>query len=587
MNSLSARLVALATLLLLTAPAIPPAEARYRCNTFALETLTGPLPWGLRVPGSISTDDNPFPPGIHYVPPGYMVNAHAGAESDSGGCGISVHTSVLGRDYTIGMDLVGQVDKNLDGMGDDWVGYWEWRAHQAIDPAFDLDGDGLLNVDEFRWNLVPICALATTPPAPALPAAQNCKDNEQDAATGAGGDGWEDGPEVHYWDDTSNNGVNVQAGVAFFDPDHSLDTDADGSANVNDPDADNDTLSDGVEFYTYGSYPEFFDSDCTLQATQCTASTSSTYADHGRVGAPGTGDTIRDGDELSAWNALGGNLWHTDFDGDGISSNLLDPDADGDGLLDGEEFLLGSGQVRPDRVDTEGDGIHDKDEVAWNLDTDHDGLVNANDPDSDNDGMPDAWEVAHNFNMVDPTDAALDRDGDGLTNLGEYQHATNPDDMDSEGSSLEQGDHLLDGEEVNTYHSDPLHWDTDRDGMADYFEVRTMTASTATRTAPPSSSGPTWRNTATAAPPPTPSPRAAPGCWAPTPTTPTPTRTAPRTATKPTTAPMPSCLRTATATRTRTASTSPKKSATAPTPTTLIPTLTACAMAVALPTASP
>ena len=33
--------------------------------------------------------------------------------------------------------------------------------------------------------------------------------------------------------------------------------------------------------------------------------------------------------------------------------------------------------------------------------------------DSDGDGMPDAFEIAHGFNPNDPTDAAQDADGDG------------------------------------------------------------------------------------------------------------------------------------------------------------------------------
>lgn len=41
--------------------------------------------------------------------------------------------------------------------------------------------------------------------------------------------------------------------------------------------------------------------------------------------------------------------------------------------------------------------------------------------DTDIDGMSDAWETAHGFNPLNPADAALDPDSDGLTNLQEYQ----------------------------------------------------------------------------------------------------------------------------------------------------------------------
>jgi hypothetical protein len=46
--------------------------------------------------------------------------------------------------------------------------------------------------------------------------------------------------------------------------------------------------------------------------------------------------------------------------------------------------------------------------------------------DSDGDGMPDAWEIAHGFDRLNPADANLDTDGDGLTNLQEYQLGTDP-----------------------------------------------------------------------------------------------------------------------------------------------------------------
>ena len=46
--------------------------------------------------------------------------------------------------------------------------------------------------------------------------------------------------------------------------------------------------------------------------------------------------------------------------------------------------------------------------------------------DSDNDGMPDEWEVKMGLNPRDPADAELDADGDGFTNLEEFQAKTDP-----------------------------------------------------------------------------------------------------------------------------------------------------------------
>jgi len=51
--------------------------------------------------------------------------------------------------------------------------------------------------------------------------------------------------------------------------------------------------------------------------------------------------------------------------------------------------------------------------------------------DSDNDLMPDAWEIAHGLDPYDDSDAGLDIDGDGLTNLQEYQRGTDPRDARS------------------------------------------------------------------------------------------------------------------------------------------------------------
>jgi pectate lyase len=47
-------------------------------------------------------------------------------------------------------------------------------------------------------------------------------------------------------------------------------------------------------------------------------------------------------------------------------------------------------------------------------------------PDADHDGMPDAWEIAHELDPHDPSDAAKDADGDGYTNLEAYLNELKP-----------------------------------------------------------------------------------------------------------------------------------------------------------------
>ena len=65
--------------------------------------------------------------------------------------------------------------------------------------------------------------------------------------------------------------------------------------------------------------------------------------------------------------------------------------------------------------------------------------------DSDNDGMPDAWEIAHGLNPNDPSDADQDRDGDGLTNLQEYQLGTDPNNPDTDGDGVSDGQEVING----------------------------------------------------------------------------------------------------------------------------------------------
>ncbi len=56
--------------------------------------------------------------------------------------------------------------------------------------------------------------------------------------------------------------------------------------------------------------------------------------------------------------------------------------------------------------------------------------------DSDGDGIPDWWEIAHGLDPFDPADADQDPDGDGLSNLHEYWAGTDPHNRDSDGDGL-------------------------------------------------------------------------------------------------------------------------------------------------------
>ncbi|MCB1875956.1 MAG: carboxypeptidase regulatory-like domain-containing protein [Chromatiales bacterium] len=301
------------------------------------------------------------------------------------------------------------------------------------------------------------------------------------------GDGLTDGFEVNNGIDPLDNGTgdinnggvgdpdadgltNLQeqeAGTDVFNPDTDSDGLSDGEEvnnSLTDPtqaDSDGDGLSDGEEVNNLGTNPNAADSD---------------------------GDGLSDGDEV---NIHGSNPLLSDSDGDGLTDDIevangLDPndpadaqaDADSDGLSNAEEIVLGTNLFNPD---SDFDGLNDGDEVnvqgsdPFNPDSDGDGLTdgeevfvtntNPTNPDSDADGISDGLEVDFGLDPNDGADALGDRDGDGLTNSDEIARGTDLNEPDTD------RDLLSDGDEVNTYLTNPLDPDSDNGGRVDGNEV--------------------------------------------------------------------------------------------------------------------
>jgi hypothetical protein len=143
----------------------------------------------------------------------------------------------------------------------------------------------------------------------------------------------------------------------------------------------------------------------------------------------------------------------------------------------------------PDGDDFDYDGLTNWDEVNTHQ-------TNPLKWDSDDDGLPDWWEIEHGLNPNDdgsgnPANGASgDPDGEGLTNEFEYWYYADPNlaDTDSDGlndfdevwvyytypdSSDTDWDGLDDHAEIFTHGTDPSNWDTDEDTLSDGEEVVT------------------------------------------------------------------------------------------------------------------
>jgi hypothetical protein len=106
------------------------------------------------------------------------------------------------------------------------------------------------------------------------------------------------------------------------------------------------------------------------------------------------------------------------------------------------------------------------------------------DNDRDKDGLPNLYEEANGLNPDDPADAALDGDGDGLTNLQEYERRTDITKADTDGDGLSDKVETktliwVSAEDTGT---DPRKPDTDGDGLLDGVETNTKTFVNASNT---------------------------------------------------------------------------------------------------------
>ncbi|MCD6418119.1 T9SS type A sorting domain-containing protein, partial [bacterium] len=126
--------------------------------------------------------------------------------------------------------------------------------------------------------------------------------------------------------------------------------------------------------------------------------------------------------------------WWEEFFFDDVDSCVPDDDPDGDLVNNRNEYLSGT---NPNSQDSDGDGVPDLAEIASpDLDPN-------SDADNDGDRLPDDWEIYFFGSDSIRNLANTDNDEDGLTNIEEYQHGTDPHNYDTDGGGLSDGDEVM------------------------------------------------------------------------------------------------------------------------------------------------
>jgi uncharacterized repeat protein (TIGR01451 family)/fimbrial isopeptide formation D2 family protein len=286
------------------------------------------------------------------------------------------------------------------------------------------------------------------------------------------GDGLSDALEVFLGSDPKDRDTDDDGIIDGEEPNFAADTDGDGAINVLDPDSDNDGIFDGTEVGKTTPVP----SSPGIGGTDVNKHNFVPDAD---LGATKTSPLLKDTDRGGIADGLEDINHNGRIDGTEKNPNLKADDvagfdSDNDGLPDAVELAIGT---NPNDADSDDDGIADGDEANYSADNDGDGLINALDPDSDNDGIYDGTEtgvtspVGTAQNGTDTTKGFYVPDADPTTKTS----MVNPDtDRGGVRDGAEDANHngrIDAGETDPNLRSDDVIVDTDKDGLSDAEEL--------------------------------------------------------------------------------------------------------------------
>jgi hypothetical protein len=367
-------------------------------------------------------------------------------DSDSDGDGIRDGTEALWNNDIDGDGLVNMLDTDSDGDGQpDGVedANKDGTVQAAETSPILSDSDGDRHGDQQCDGTIVDGCTGEADPYSDLDGDGFANANDADAD----GDGAGDRDEVAGWTITFElvGNSTVQRSV---------------TANPRDSDTDDDGLPDGQEM-SLGTDPRDTDTD------------DDTWCDGPKVAGCPEGESPK-----------GTNPADQDTDADGSADNVDENpvDRDNDGLPDWFEKTFNPGAGRSFNfenaadasADWDGDGLTNLEEYLGNGNPAHnyDGDTSTDfvDPDDDNDGMPTSYEVLSGTNPYG-SDTADDLDGDGRTNLAEYQAGLDAGEPDTDGDGLWDGSTVGSNVGETPTGTSPTNPDHDADGVLDGDEV--------------------------------------------------------------------------------------------------------------------